>query len=172
MKIENRDGFTLVEIMMSVALVAIVIGISTTSWLALARASSIAKQCSDMHADLRQAVDTMSKDIISASEVLDYHSGTISYIRVQAQRSGGPANVYYIASAGRLYQFEGAARIMAENITGMQITLYKEDGETVTTTPSEAFSVDISLSAQRRVNTETFDDTFQTRVMLRNKTDA
>ncbi len=177
MKTRNREGFSLVEMMIAVSLVGIVIGMSTSGFVALARSSSIAKQCSDMHADLRIVVEVMSKDLMSASEVLAYGEsagvlgggGGVSYVRVMAQRGTNAVPVYYIYSANRVYKFETSAKILAEDVTGMNIVMYEDDGLTVTTTPADAFSIDITLTMQKSVGDMDFDDTFQSRVMLRNK---
>lgn len=168
MRPDKHAGFTLVEMMISVSLVVLVIGISTSSWLALGRASSIVKQCSDMHAELRQAFDKMTKDIISARSI---DAASTGWFKITANRAGVSQAVLFQLTGGKLYQIDATSRVIAENVTSFSYRMYKEDGVTETATPSEAFSIDIVVTAETRVNTQTFDDTFQSRIMLRNKYD-
>lgn len=167
MRAGNRHGFTLVEIMTSVALVGIVIGISTSAWLALARASSIAKQCSGMHAELRFGFDTMTKDLFSASTV----SGTNpDWFTIVANRSGVPTTVAYALSAGVFYQVESAKpRALVNDVSSFAYTMYEKDGVTATTVPADAYSIDVVIKTESTVASQTFDDIFQSRIMLRNK---
>ena len=101
MKVSQRSGFTLVEIMMSVSLVVLVIGLTTSPWLALGRASSIIRLSSDTHGNLRYAFDRMSRDVVSASAVVD---GEATWFRITANRSGTYETVFYVFDDGFVYR--------------------------------------------------------------------
>lgn len=169
MKTKDCSGFTLVEVMISVALVVVIIGITTTSWLALAKASNAATQCAELHADMRRSFDIMLKDLKCASDLVDFGSSGTPFLRVMAERAGGPQNVYYIFSAERLYQVDTASRVLAEDIADMEYTLYEEDGITQTSIADDAYSVDIKITGAKTIGGEVFEDVVQSRVKFRNK---
>lgn len=169
MNTADNKGFTLVEVMISVALVVVIIGISTSSWLALARASAAATQCAEMHSELRHAYDIMIKDLTSASEVISFGTGGNPFVRVMAERPTGSESVYYIFSANRLYQVDTSTKILVEDVSDMQLKFYESDGVTETSIAADIYSIDIRVTATKNVAGEPFEDVFQSRVMLRNK---
>jgi hypothetical protein len=168
-EMRNKEGMTIIELMISVALVVVIIGISTSSFLALARASSIAKSCADLHGDMRYVFDKISKDIVAATELVS--SGS-NYIRIRTDRSGVNTDVWYILSGNLLYVFDasvGQSEILLEDVVSFNHTLFEVDGVTATTSPADVFSIDLTLRAERRLHYDTYEDIFQSRIMMRNK---
>lgn len=166
MKTDNKSGFTLVELLISVSLLILVIGISMSSYLAIAKSSAIAKQFSTMHGDLRFSFDKMTKELVSSSGIW---GGGEHWFRFVAERPAGPQQVYYVFSNNKLYQMDADLQVIADNVTDFEYTMYKEDGVTTTTTYTNAYSIDIYMKVEKQVTDELFDDVLQTRVMLRNK---
>lgn len=168
MKKDNKSsaGFTILELMMSVALLGLIVGLSMSSYLALAKAANIATKCSEMHTDLREAMDIMSRDIMCSGNVMAAGS---NYIKLEARRTATTQTVYYIHSAGKLYQLDSSLKIIADDVDEFQYTLYAEDGVTVAGVATNAWSIDMLVKTERTLGTEVFDDVLQTRVMLRNK---
>lgn len=166
MRIHNKYAFTLTELMISVSLIVAVIGISTSSWISLARSAARVKQSSIMHAELRSAFDRMSRDLIGSRSIDD--AGP-TYFKVTARRLGADTVVSYVFSDGELYQVDPTSRVIAENIASFAYVMYRDDGVTPTTTPADAWSVDIIVTAEKQLGNETIDDIYQARITLRNK---
>ncbi len=152
---------------MAMSLSIIVIGLSTSAWLALARGSSIAKKCSQMHGELRFGFDTMSRDLFGASTV---HETDPSWFSVIVDRSGTPTKVAYALATGVFYQVESVTpRALVNDVSSFSYTMYEKDGVTQTTVAADAFSIDVILKTEVTVGAQPFDDIFQSRIMLRNK---
>lgn len=167
MKRNEQNGFTLTEVMISVALVGLVIGITTSSWIALARGAAISKQCSQMHAELRLGFDIMTKDLVGASSV---HNLNTNRFGMNASTTNGVQVVHYVLSDRVFYRVDSPdPKALINDVSSFSYKLFEEDGETETLVAADAFSVDVTLRTQTSVSSQTFDDVYQSRIMLRNK---
>lgn len=167
MKRKKQNGFTLTEVMISVALVGLVIGITTSSWIALARGAAISQKCSLMHAELRYGFDVLTKDLVGASSV---HNLNTNWFGMNATTTGGLQVVYYVLAGDVFYKVDsGKPKALINDVSSFTYKLFEEDGETETLVAADAFSVDVTLRTETSVSSQTFDDVYQSRIMLRNK---
>ncbi len=167
MKRKKQNGFTLMEIMISVALLGLVIGLSLSSWVALARGAAISKQCSLMHAELRHGFDIMSKDLVGANGVHNLHS---NWFGLNATSTSGVKVVYYVLADRVFYKVDSLKpQALISDVSSFEYTLYEDDGETETLAATNAFSIDVTVTTEKTVADQAFDDVFQARIMLRNK---
>jgi prepilin-type N-terminal cleavage/methylation domain-containing protein len=163
-------GFTLIELMIAVSLLALVIGMSTSAYIQLIMGAASATQCSEMHSTLRHTMDVMSRDLYATTNVL---TRTATYLEISKVVAGGGVQsvVYsYDPTTEILYRKDATTSYaLAEGITGMTCILYQQDGVSVTPTEGNAYSIDVLLTAQADVRGTTFDDLIQTRILFRNK---
>lgn len=159
-------GFTTVELLISVTLFTIIVGMSVTTFISLGMAASVAGKYSEMGGDIRLAMDRMTKDIRMAENV---RNAGVNFIRLAVPYTTVTQDVWYIESSDKLYRFDNNGySIIAHGTDNIDIDLYDVDGNP-TGVASNAVSVNVTLSGDARVLTAELDGVVQTRILLRNK---
>ncbi len=172
----NNSGFTLVEMFITLAIFMIVGAMSFTAFITLSQGASTVTIGSEIHASARHAVDVITRDIRKSSSVLSCSQNRIG-LRVPDASSS--VDVYYavvnnsidnrsdlIMMTFRDPNWENT--VIASGITDMSFAFYKRDGVT-TDTFHNAVMVDISLTTEGSLQSETYENTLQTRIVMRNK---
>ena len=112
-RIKDRQGFTLVEVMVASGLGFTVISLVTSSFLALVSASTGTSYYQQMHADARQTFDVMGQEITAASEVTYYDPTT--YFAVRVVHPDHTEHIGYYLSGTTLYRVDIDAGTVAEH---------------------------------------------------------
>ncbi len=151
----KSNGFTLVEIVITIVLIGIISGIAAMILLRGARVYSDEQSRSDVHYQARLAVERMAREIrlirsatatdITTMTATNLQFNDISGNNIQFQRTG--------ASAPYSITRNGSA--LANNIQSVAISYYQNDGTTAVTlaTVTTLWFVDISVTAQEGAET-------------------
>ncbi len=166
----NTAGFTLIEMMISITLGMIVIASITGTFTAQTRQNNAEEQISQMHQNVRGALDMISRDLMQAGYKapggsvtgVTYSNSTPTTLTIQADLSGNNAiddtsnsTVEYIIFAydsankqiTRKLGSSGTAYVVADNITAFTVTYYGANGAT-TVASASIRKVTISITGQ------------------------
>lgn len=163
----RNAGFTLVEVLVASALGATAVALAMSTFLSLSYAASGSIACAEMNRNLRHAVDTISRDLLSARNIISYSpSYYVYYVR---KTPAGDAYNFFYKSGDRLMRWEnGDYREVATGIDSVSFTLYDHNGA-VTTTPGSARSVAFTLRSDTTVVSHEYDEEMSNHVMMRNR---
>jgi prepilin-type N-terminal cleavage/methylation domain-containing protein len=174
----RHGGFTLVELMVGIAIGLLVVTAAISFFLFGARSFSSMANYSDLSSKDRMASDTLTRDIRTALQVV---SATTNQIVLQAPPAGGNNTITYSydASAGTLTRNDGSSsRVMLTGLNSCSFGLYQRPSPTnntynsfPTAAPGYAKLVSYQWSAGRRVvGTQVNTESVQTAlVYLRNR---
>ena len=160
-------GFTLLEALVATSLGTILLALVMSSVLSLSYSSASAVAYRDMHANIRHALDVMSRDVADAAGVAactPASSITLSVVTAV----GTNAQQYYL-SGQSLHRALGASDyVLASGIAGVGFTFRTGTGA-ATTNIGQADTVEIALTATSRVVRYAYSDVLRTCVQMRNK---
>lgn len=166
----NTAGFTLIEMMISITLGMIVIASVTGTFTAQTRQNNAEEQVSQMHQNVRGALDMISRDLMQAGYKapggsvtgVTYSNSTPTTLTIQADLNGNSSiddtsnsTVEYIIFAydsvnkqiTRKLGSSGTAFVVADNITAFTVNYYGADGAT-TAASASIRKVTISITGQ------------------------
>jgi len=164
-----NHGFTLIELMVSIAIGLIAMAAVATTFTSQTRAYSAQEQINQMEQNLRGALDIMTREIKMAGYKPNGGTvnGVVSYsstnLTIQADIDGDgtllvsgmgsdTANeqiAYVYDSVNKKITRQvggGAATTLAENISGFTFTYYQTSGNTLATSASNIRRVKIALT--------------------------
>ena len=122
---KNKSGMTLVELMVCVAIVGLVVGMSLTAFIAFSQSAAGSTGMSEMHSDVRHSLDIMTRDIHMASDVMAFNS--VTGIQLYQLTETGPKTVLFVVSGGTLIRIQdGQKYVMAD---GVQLNMLLFDRE-------------------------------------------
>ncbi|MFA5785529.1 MAG: hypothetical protein WDA71_00850 [Actinomycetota bacterium] len=101
---EAEGGFTVVELMITVALMAVIIGATLGVLESVMRSSSFSQQRGEAIDQVRLAMDSMTKEIRQTAKV---HPSTASSLDIDTYRNGQVTRVVYSVSGSLLYRTAG-----------------------------------------------------------------
>ena len=163
------SGFTLIELMVSIAIGLVVLASVATTFTSQTRAYSAQEQINQMEQNLRGALDIMTREIKMAGyrpnggTVTGVVSYTSTSLTIQADIDGNgtllasgsgsdTANeqiVYVYDSVNKKITRQvgsGTAATLAENISGFTFTYYQSSGATLATSASNIRRIKIALT--------------------------
>jgi type IV pilus assembly protein PilW len=166
----NTAGFTLIEMMISITIGMIVIASITGTFTAQTRQNNAEEQISQMHQNVRGALDMIGRDLMQAGYKapggsvtgVTYSNSTPTTLTIQADLNANSAidntsntTIEYIIFAydsankqiTRKLGSSGTAYVVADNITTFTVNYYDANGAT-TTTSSSIRKVTISITGQ------------------------
>jgi type IV pilus assembly protein PilW len=176
-KARNDRGYTLMELMVAIAIGMIVMASVATTFTSQTRAYSAQEQINQMEQNARGALDIMSREIKMAGYKPNGGSvtGVVSYtstsLTIQADlnadaavSTSGSDNeqiAYAYDSANQKITRQvgtAAAATLAENISGFTFTYYQSSGTTLATSVANIRRIKIAITAK----TEKPDPGYQT----------
>jgi prepilin-type N-terminal cleavage/methylation domain-containing protein len=162
----NKGGFTLVEMMVAIAIGMVVIASVAGTFSAQTRQNKAEEEISQMHQNVRGAMDLMSRELMQAGYKASGGSVTgVTYnasqllIQADVDTNGtidtGNTSLEYISYAWdsanlritRQLGTGGTAEIVADNITACTFS-YKDANDAATTTSSAIRKVTISITGR------------------------
>jgi len=166
-----QQGFTLVEVMVALAVSTLVTIIILYSFSSLSTSLAATGHYRDMHHDVRHAMDIIQREITSSSEVSQCIAS--SRLSINTTRSGvstGSVSVVYNLSSNVLSRTAGtgSAETLATGVAGITFVLYDASGAT-TATPADAYFVGVEMEMQTRGVQNTYEDKLQIRSRMRGK---
>jgi prepilin-type N-terminal cleavage/methylation domain-containing protein len=158
-------GFTLVEMLISLALAAIIIPVILAAFGSISTSLWASQKYTEMHHDARRALDRMRKDIANGSDIVSYAQAS----RLELTTGTNNLNVTYALSGTNLTRdASGVTETLATGVSSVAFELLDEDRETTTDT-GVASAVDITLGIERQGVRQKYADILQARVRLRGK---
>jgi prepilin-type N-terminal cleavage/methylation domain-containing protein len=167
---ESTAGFTLTEMMVAITIGMIVIASVTGTFTAQTRQNNAEEQISQLHQNVRGAVDMISRDLMQAGYKapggsvtgVTYSGSTPTSLTIQADldANGAIDNTSDVTLEYINYAFDstnhritrklgsgGTANLVADNITAFSVVYYAADG-TTTTASASVRKVTISITGQ------------------------
>ena len=167
---KNTAGFTLAEMMVTIAIGMVVIASVTGTFRAQTRQNKAEEEISQMHQNVRGAIDMITRDLMQAGYKapggsvtgVTYSSSTPPLLTIQADLDGNGTIdnsssttieyiVYSFDSANnqitRKLGSSGTANLVADNITSFTFNYYDANGAT-TTNSSSIRKLTISITGQ------------------------
>jgi prepilin-type N-terminal cleavage/methylation domain-containing protein len=164
-----QHGFTLVEMMIALtvgALAAIVILYSFGSLSTSLKATGYFR---DMHYGARRAMDTIGKDIIRGTNVLECVSSSRLAITVMPSNSISVSVVYNLSSNSLSRSQDSEQPVtLATGVDQVTFTLY-DANRVVTVDLASACFVDVNMKMKTQGVRNTYTDELQTRNRMRGK---
>jgi len=159
----NSNGFTLVEIVITIVLIGILSGIAAMIILQGVMAYSDEQSRSDVHYQARVAMERMAREIrlirSQGADITTMANNNLRYIDVNGVTIG------FSWANPTLSRWDGATNdVLASGVTAFTFSYYQQDGITVAT-PANVWFVDIAMTATAQSG-ETLD--MRTRVHPRN----
>ncbi len=162
----NKAGFTLIEMMVAITISMIVIAAVTGTFTAQTRQNKAEEEISQMHQNVRGALDMISRDLMQAgykapggSVTGVTYSTTQLLIQADIDANGtidtGNASLEYIIYVWdstnmritRQLGTGGTAEIVADNVTACTFT-YKDASDATTTTSSSIRKVTVAITGR------------------------
>ena len=168
--VKNTAGFTLTEMMVAMAIGMVVIASVTGTFTAQTRQNNAEEQISQMHQNVRGAIDMITRDLMQAGYKapggsvtgVTYSNSTPTSLTIQADLdvNGTIDNTSNTTIEYINYAFDstnhqitrklgsgGTANLVADNITAFNVSYYDGNGAT-TSTSSSVRKVTISITGQ------------------------
>ncbi len=162
----REDGFTLVEIMVAMAIGSIIMAAVMTTYIISIRGFRAIANYAEIHGDGRLAIDYFARDMRGVSAIVKFGSSyLVVTIPTEFSNTGSAIaqkTVIYSISNGTLYRTDsatGTTSALAHNIYHLQFQMYDKVGNPTTlTSHAKGIQVDIKLrkNVQRQFQTEDF----------------
>jgi len=159
----KSNGFTLVEIVITIVLIGILSGIAAIIILQGVRAYSSEQSRSDVHYQARAAMERMTREIrlirSQGADITTMANNNLQFIDVNG------ATIGFSWANPTLSRWNGATNdVLAAGVTAFTFSYFQQDGVTVAT-PANIWFVEITVTATAQSG-ETLD--MRTRVHPRN----
>jgi prepilin-type N-terminal cleavage/methylation domain-containing protein len=166
----KQAGYTLVEVMISTAVVAIIVAAVMTEYVALLKGYETVQTYRDLHSQARFGVDVFTRDIRGASGVV---SGTSNSVTFTVPTGSGTDTITYSQSGNqflRSLSSGGSTNTIefAEQVESVEISYFLRDNTTATNA-SMAFNIHAKITCSKGVAGVQKVDFIQTRTLMRNK---
>jgi prepilin-type N-terminal cleavage/methylation domain-containing protein len=158
----KTKAFTLIEILIVVAILSIAVAMATSSFIHILQASLNAQRCSLMHQELRLSLNIMTKDVMMANEIIN-NGESILGLNVNGK------NIFYLIYQNKLYKIsQENIKLMANHIKSFK-TISRDFNNDSTTDLSKACSVQMRIDGELVSYGHVYTDSVETMARLRNK---
>ena len=171
---KRKQGFTLVEMMVALAVGTVIMVLVLYSFSSLSASMKATEYYRDMHRDVRHAMDIMRRDITGGTGVSQCTaSSRLTFTTTAASAGTGSVTVVYnLADNNELSRTVSGSNtnqtLLAAGVEKVKFTLYDAAG-TVTTVPANAYFVEVEVDVKTQGVRNTYEDTLQTRARMRMK---
>jgi len=167
-KLKQTKGFTLIELMVAIAIGMVVLAAVTTTFMSQTKFYSAQEQVNEMEQNARGALDLITRELKMAG--YKPNGGTVTgitydttqlMIEADVDGSGVIDNTIDSSIERIIYALDiannqitrkmgsgGTVRVLAENITAFDFTYLKADGVTNATASSEIRQVKLEITAK------------------------
>jgi len=176
-RFSSRAGFTLVEVMVSAAIGAMILAAVLTSYILTARGFRAISNYWELHSDGRLAIDRFAADMRAVSDITSWSATGPLVVKIPlAFSSTGVATstktITYSYSNGALYRTDsstGATSMLATNIYQLDLQLYDRLGSN-TTVLAIAKGIRMELFLRKTLGSQQqTEDYLSARLNMRNK---
>ena len=122
-RIQNRSGWTLVELMIAMALGLVVMGSVLTTAIYVSRSFVIIGNYHDLDKDSRRTLDVLSRDIRSISNVMLFTSSEIKMVDV----AGNQVDYKWDGSNSLIRACNGVSEVMLKNCDYLSMSNYQRN---------------------------------------------
>ncbi len=145
-----RSGFTLLEVMISITLGTLVLGMATGGLLFMSRSLTSLTQYTDMSRDSRVALELFGRDVRMATNVFTANSHTLSVLRADADGGAVIVDYFYDPDNKTFSQQTGnePPRIILRDIDDLLINYFTLRGDP-TVNPLEVKEVQLEALMRR-----------------------
>lgn len=168
--VERRRGFTLVEMVVAVALSAVAMLLVLSSFSSISLLMSTTRHNHSMRGDMRNAMMIFQRDATRGIDISEWSA--TNRVRMLTARHGvstGTVDVVYEVLTNALVRIaDGATNTLATGVQGVDFTLYDKQGAT-TVAPGSAFFVGMDLHLDRQSVRTNYTDRLQARARMRRK---
>lgn len=166
MKTDTQRGFTLVEMMMALAVGSLIMVLVLSAFSALSSSLASAESYRDIHHDVRYAMDFIKRDIARGSEV----SSCVTNSRLALVTGSNKVSVVYNLTDNIFSRTDSGSvtNLLVSGVESVSFSLYDASG-TATSSPTNAYFVDVKMNMQTHGVRDTYTDELQTRVRMRGK---
>ena len=173
MKMDRKKGlfsYTLIEVMISTGVIAMIIGGVMTEYVSLLKGYEMVNIYRDLHSQARYGIDVFTRDMRAASAI---SSGTSNTITFAVPLASGTQTVSYALTSNKLMRTTLLAGVtntttVAENVESVEFDYYLRDN-TATTNATMAFNVQAWVTCSKGVAGVQKVDFIHTRTLMRNK---
>ncbi|MDN5331982.1 MAG: hypothetical protein PWP45_1207 [Tepidanaerobacteraceae bacterium] len=148
----SEAAFTLAEVVVALSVFTLIVGAALSLYQQSVLTWKRDEMRFDVQEELKFALESMTRDIRSATEVID--TGT-SELKLKVIPPGGNSNgllnakeVVYEWDSGKgelVKVFEGKREVLARKVTGFTVKYY--DGQNVTAEPESVRRIEIAITA-------------------------
>jgi len=170
----QRNGFTLVEVMVAMSIGFMVIAMALGSFIAISKSAAGSVNAASIHSKLRLGLDRLTADLMPASNIvtcvsssaITFNAVTSSVVTAATERR----TFRYDPTARVLYSRRGAGaeRLVLDGVDAVLFSLFDSAGEP-TADAAEAAVVGIQIDASGQAAGRTYSDRVFSRVLLRNR---
>lgn len=164
---KKKQGFTLVEMLIALAIAAIAITVILSSFMALSTSMTASQHYRDMHYSVRHAMDLITRDVTRSYGVKTCIASSKLELRISNTNT-----VVYNLSGNSLSRKEGAASavMLATNgVKSVDFEMYEKNGTTKTLLPNSAYFVDVQIVMEQKGVRNTYNDELRMRSRMRCK---
>ena len=173
MKTIHRKGtfsYTLVEVMISTGVIAMIMGGVMTEYVSLLKGYETVNIYRDLHSEARYGIDLFTRDMRASSGIT---AGTSNSITFTVPLAAGNQTVSYNLVSNeftRTASLGGTTNsmVVARNVESVQFDYYLRDN-TSTSNSTMAFNVHAYVTCSKEIAGVQKVDFIQTRTLLRNK---
>lgn len=165
-----RRGFSLVEVLISTAVMAFFVAIATSSLVSISRSSSAMLNYQSMNEESRSMLEQFSRDLRATIDVISVSSSGLTITTMTS--SGSQTNITYTynSDAGVVYrQVTGAAReIVLSDVAAFDLQFFTLRGAN-TSNPLETKRVQLETIMERHaLSTQNTNHIISAQFVLRN----
>ncbi|SHM30822.1 hypothetical protein SAMN05660826_00748 [Caldanaerovirga acetigignens] len=155
----SRAAFALIEVVVALSVFTLVVGAALTLYQQSILTWKRDEARFDVQEELKYALECMSRDIMSAVEVIDLEQSKL-HIKVIPQSSASQGIVdakeviyeWDSAKEELIKIFEGKREVLAKKVTGFEVGYY--NGNNIATSPENVRRIEIALTARIGISKE------------------
>jgi prepilin-type N-terminal cleavage/methylation domain-containing protein len=166
----DTKGFTMVELMLTVAIAGIILAGAATTLNLWARSSMAVGNYADMSGSTRRALDIFASDVRMATDVSTSSANRFTFTAYGSGTSTVAVDYRFDAGVGTLTRtYDGVSQVILQDVDQF-LFAYLDMNLSATTNPLSVKVVRIESILQKRVlNISNTDEIISARFMLRNR---
>ncbi len=162
---KNKQGFTLVEMLVALAIAAIAIPVILSSFMALSTSMTASQYYRDMHYGVRHAMDLITRDIARGHSV-----SACSPSSSLTLKTGSDTNTVVYLLENKILKRNGVD-LTSNGVKSVAFTLYDQSGTNSvnSASPGSAYFVDVKIVMEQKGVRNTYNDELRVRSRMRCK---